>query len=82
VATYERLMEAQHRIANARMRSGASDAEIDRALEECEPATPESLSDEELYLGTLTRFVTALGGRLEGSTAVFGDEMIDLPGPA
>jgi len=71
-------MEAQHRIANARTRAGVSDAEIDRALAACEPADPESLSEDELYLGTIARFVEALGGRFEGS-AVFGDQRIDLP---
>jgi hypothetical protein len=70
-------MEAQHRIANARARAGATDAEIDAALEACEPATPETLSDEELYLGTLARFVAALGGRLE-ARAIFGDQTIAL----
>jgi hypothetical protein len=71
-------MEAQHRIANARTRAGVSDAEIDRALEACEPANPESLSEDELYLGTIARFVEALGGRFEVS-AVFGDHRLDLP---
>lgn len=75
---YERLMEAQHRIAAARTRTGVSDAEIDRALEACEPENPESLSADELYLGTLTRFVAAMGGRLDVA-AVFSDERIDLP---
>lgn len=78
MATYERLMEAQHRIAGARTRAGVSDAEIDRALESCEPEHPESLSDEELYLGTLARFVTALGGCLDVA-AVFGEQTIELP---
>jgi hypothetical protein len=78
VAAYERLMEAQHRVANARYRAGVTDAEVDKALEACEPENPESLSDEELYLGTLARFVAALGGRLD-VVAVFGDETIDLP---
>jgi hypothetical protein len=70
-------MEAQHRIANARARAGVTDAEIDRALEACEPADPEVLSDEELYLGTIARLVAALGGHL-GVAAVFGEERIDL----
>jgi hypothetical protein len=73
-------MEAQHRIAHARTRVGVTDAQIDAALEACEPANPESLSDQELYLGTITRFVTALGGRLDVA-AVFGDQRIDLPAP-
>ena len=80
MAAYERLMEAQHRIANARYRAGVAYAEVDRALEACEPADPESLSDDELYLGTIARFVTELGGRFEVS-AVFGEEAITLPSP-
>jgi hypothetical protein len=79
VAAYERLMEAQHRIANARTRAGVTDVDVDRALEACEPLHPESLTPDELFLGTLARFVAALGGRLDGSSAVFGDEAIDLP---
>jgi hypothetical protein len=71
-------MEAQHGVANARSRAGVSDAQIDAALEACEPADPESLTHEELYLGTIGRFVTALGGHLDVA-AVFGDERIDLP---
>jgi hypothetical protein len=71
-------MEAQHRVANARYRAGVTEAEVDTALEACEPENPESLSDEELYLVSLARFVAALGGRLDVS-AVFGDETIGLP---
>jgi hypothetical protein len=81
VAAYERLMEAQHRVASARARAGVTDAEIDYALEACEPDNPESLSHDELYLGTIARFVAALGGRLDGVSAVFGDERVDLPAP-
>jgi hypothetical protein len=73
-------MEAQHRIASARTRAGVSDAQIDAALEACEPADPESLTPEELYLGTIERFVTALGGRLDVA-ARFGDETVELPSP-
>jgi hypothetical protein len=79
VAAYALIIEAQRRIAAARTRAGVTDAEIDAALEACEPANPESLTHEELYLGTIGRFVTALGGRLDVA-AVFGDERIDLPG--
>ncbi|HTU96243.1 MAG TPA: hypothetical protein VMF14_10425 [Solirubrobacteraceae bacterium] len=55
-----------------------SHAEIDAALEACDPANPEALSDDELYLGTIARFVTALGGHLDGA-AVFGEQRIPLP---
>jgi hypothetical protein len=79
VAAYERLIEAQERIATSRTRAGATAAEIEGALEACEPPHPESLTDVELYIGTLARFVSALGGRLELSAA-FGDESVAVPG--
>jgi hypothetical protein len=71
-------MEAQHRIANARYRAGVPHVVVDRALEACEPGNPDALSDDELYLGTIARFVAALGGRLDVG-AVFGEERIPLP---
>ena len=70
-------MEAQELIARSRTRAGTTDAEIEAALETCEPRHPEHLSEDEVYLGTLARFVTALGGRLEVS-AVFHQETIRL----
>jgi hypothetical protein len=74
-------MEAQQRIAKARIRVGVTDAEIDRALEACEPTDAASLTDEQLYNETLQSFVAALGGRLQGSTAVFAEDTIALPPP-
>ncbi|MGZ4165106.1 MAG: hypothetical protein ACXVRW_08900 [Solirubrobacteraceae bacterium] len=79
MAAYGRIMDAQERIAAARARAGVSDEQIDRALEACEPANAESLTDEELFVATLEAFVAALGGRLDGSTAAFGDDTITLP---
>ena len=58
VATYERLMDAEERIAQARSRRGESEA-------------------DDLYLGTLARYVAALGGHLE-VLAVFPDETITV----
>jgi hypothetical protein len=55
-----------------------TDAEIDAALDACEPPDPESLSPEDLYLAAIEPFVAALGGRLDGMSAVFGEERIDL----
>ncbi len=78
MAAYELLMKAQHRIATALTRAGAPDAQIDQALEASEAAHPESLAPEELYFGTLARFVDALGGRLRVA-AVFGDETVAAP---
>lgn len=70
---YEQIMEAQSRIAARVIRAGATEAQIDRAIELSEPAHPELLAPEELYLGTLSRFVNVLGGELK-LAAVFGDE--------
>jgi hypothetical protein len=72
-------MGAQERIVLARACAGETDEEIDRALEECEPPDAASLTDQQLYETTLKSFVAALGGRLEGDTAVFADQMVTLP---
>lgn len=79
VAAYRRIIDAQQRIVTARARQGVTDAEVDAALEACEPENPESLGPRDLYLTTIERFVTALGGHLD-TAAVFGEERIDLPG--
>jgi hypothetical protein len=74
-------MEAQSSIAARLMRAGVADAEIERALEACESAHPEALAPEELYLGSLSRFVDALGGHLR-LAADFGDHAIAPLGPS
>ena len=72
-------MEAQGCIARRLMDAGVPYGEIERALEVCEPAHPEALAPEELYLGSLARFVDALGGRLR-LAADFGDLAVAPPG--
>jgi len=79
VAAYARIIEAQNRIANALTGAGVTDAEIDAALDACEPPDPESLSPRDLYLAAIEPFVAALGGRLDGMAAVFGERRIELP---
>ena len=78
-------MDAQERIAQARSRGGESDAKIDAALSLSELNDSEIEHEEDVYLTTLTRYVAALGGRLEVS-AVFPEETITVlsepPGPA
>lgn len=81
VAAYARIVEAQNRIAASRTRAGVTDAEIDAALDACEPPDPESLNPRDLYLTAIESFVGALGGRLDGTSAVFGDETVNLPAP-
>jgi hypothetical protein len=81
VAAYERLMDAEEQIAQARSERGVSPATIDEALAASEPADSEMGPDEEpeedLYLAMLARFVAALGGHLEVN-AVFPEETITL----
>lgn len=79
VAAYALILEAQDRIAAARSRAGVADVAIDAALEECEPANPESLSPRDLYLTTVERFVSALGGWVDGSARFGEDPPIALP---
>jgi hypothetical protein len=72
---YERLMEAEERIAHACYARGVDNATVQAALD----AIDENMSDaerrEDLYLSALGYYVEALGGRLE-VRAVFGDEAI------
>lgn len=77
VATYERLMEAEERIAVARCRRGESRAAIAEALAASELTSLEVEPEDNLYLRTLSRFVAALGGHLE-VVAVFPEEAITV----
>jgi hypothetical protein len=79
VAVYRRLMEAQQLIAASRFAAGISDEAIDAAFEASVSLVPETESDEELYFGTVRRFVEALGGRLEGLRGMFPDGELGIP---
>ena len=72
---YERLMEAQERIAHARYKHGVEDAVVQAALDTADERLSEDERRDDLYLSALARYVEALGGRLE-VRAVFGDEAI------
>lgn len=74
-ALYERLMEAQERIAHARYRSGVSNRVVQAALDVADERLTEDEQREDLYLSALTHYVEALGGRLE-VRAVFDDESV------
>jgi hypothetical protein len=81
-ATYSRLIEAQALIARACERRGTPVKAIEDALEISESSAPERESDRELYLGTLRRYVEALGGALRGEgglEAIFPEQNIGLP---
>ena len=72
---YERLMEAQERIAHALYKRGVSHQALLDALDAVDERLSEDQRREDLYLSALAHYVHALGGRLE-VRAVFGDEAI------
>jgi hypothetical protein len=72
---YERLMEAQERIANACYRRGMSHQSVLQALDAVDERLTDDERREDLYLAALTRYVQALGGRVE-LRAVFGDDIV------
>jgi hypothetical protein len=74
---YERLMEAQERIAQARYERGVGHDVVLAALDTAEEKLSEAERRENLYLAALAHYVEALSGRLE-VRAVFGDEAIVL----
>jgi hypothetical protein len=73
--TLQRLMDAEVALYPRHERLGAPESLLADILDELEPETGEPVED--LYLATLTRYVVALGGRLE-VRAVFGDEQTTL----
>lgn len=77
VELYRRLMEAQEQIARALYRRGVSDERVRAALDAIDERLTEDERREDLYLSALSRYVEALGGRLE-VRAVFGEEAIVL----
>jgi molybdopterin converting factor small subunit len=74
---YERLMEAQERIAQARYRRGVANAAVQEALDQVDERLSDTDRREDLYLAALEHYVEALGGRLE-VRAVFDEEAILL----
>lgn len=80
---YERLMDAQERVAHARYQRGIDNAAIQAALDQVDERLSDEDRREDLYLAALEHYVEALGGRLE-VRAVFDEEAILLrpePGP-
>ena len=78
VATYRRLMDAQEAIALQLLGQGlVSEEQIDQALSASQADDPVAAEEDGVYLSALTRYVSALGGRLEIS-AVFGDARVSV----
>jgi hypothetical protein len=72
---YERLMEAQERIAHALYARGVKHKVVRAALDTADERLSDTERREDLYLSALRHYVEALGGRLE-VRALFGDEAI------
>lgn len=77
VAAYERVLDAEQRIAEARYRRGVSHGAITDALAVSEPEGSDVEQEDDVYLSILGRYVEALGGYLE-VRAVFPEEAITL----
>jgi hypothetical protein len=74
-AVYERLMDAQERIAQARHKRGVDHAVIRAALDQADEELSENDRREDLYLASLAHYVRALGGQLE-VRALFRDQSV------
>ena len=72
---YERLMEAEERIAQTLYQRGVSHDVVLAALDAVDERLSAEERREDLYVSALARYVEALGGRLE-VRAVFGGEAI------
>jgi hypothetical protein len=76
-AIYERLMEAQERIAQECHERGIDDAVIRAALDQADEELSEDDRREDLYLASLVHYVRALGGQIE-VRALFGDRAVAI----
>ena len=79
VATYKALMRAETSLHELRERRGVSQAVVAKALETTQPNISRIENEEDVYLSTLFRYVSALGGRVE-VRAVFADEVVTVIG--
>jgi hypothetical protein len=73
---YERLMDAQERIAHACYERGVSHEAVRAALDAAEERLTEEERREDLYLSTLAHFLDALGGRLEIRAVLEGERIV------
>ena len=82
--TYQRLMDAESLLDDVRRRRAVPETAMADALDAIEGAGDQIQPEDDLYLRTVTRYVSELGGRVE-VVAVFPEEAVTLlsePGPA
>lgn len=72
LAIYDRLMDAEIRLDGVRRRRAVGDTAFGDALE-----LAETKDEEDLYVATLARYISQLGGQLE-VRAVFPEETVTL----
>lgn len=77
VAEYKRLMDAELRLAELRIRRGVSQATVADVLSVSQPNISRIEAEDDVYVSTVARYVAALGGHIE-LRAVFPDETITL----
>lgn len=82
LALHRRIVEAELRLATLRLgelrrRRGVSQAVIAEGLDVSQPNVSRIEQQDDIRLSTLSRYVAALGGRLE-LRAVFDDESVEL----
>ncbi len=88
VDTYRRVVDAQIQIAESLLRRGSvSQEQLDEAMSASQTMPARTGDEDGVYLSSLARYVSALGGRLE-LRAVFGEQIvtvldanIDVPDP-
>lgn len=77
VEVYKLLMDAETMLHELRERRGVSQAQLAAALETSQPNVSRIEREDDVYLSTLSRYVVALGGRIEVN-AVFPDETVTV----
>ena len=75
--TYRRLGEAEDRLDHIRRRRRLRDTAMADALDAVEGGGDQIEPEDDLYLWTITRYVTELGGHIE-VLAVFPEEAVTL----
>lgn len=69
-------MEAQEQIAQARYARGVTHDAVVAAMDAAETQLSDEMRREDLYLGSLSAFVEALGGQLEIFAVFPGDRIL------
>lgn len=75
--TYQRLMDAESRLDRIRQRRGLGETAMADALDAIEGGGDQIEPEDDLYLRTITRYVTELGGHIE-VVAVFPEGSVTL----